>query len=154
MPTRRLIAIAIFGAAAWLAAKSRNGEFLGMLDSVVFLLALIVALVALLAGVFDIRIGKPNFEDSGFGVHEPVGLGLGQFGLLLFAIAPLFIAARGVFLGIIPVLGSDADVAFIDNPLKFLLVLSVWAGVGVGVLALWRRVSRSHQAKKTRRSGQ
>jgi hypothetical protein len=151
MRTRRLIAFIVFAAAAGLAAKSRNGEFLGKLDPVVSLIAVLVAIIALIAAIFDIGLGKPNFADSGFGLHEPVGVGLGKLGLLIFAVAPLFIAARGIYRGAIPTLVSDHDVVFSHAPLQFLAMLGIWVGIGVAILALGRRVNASLRAESPRR---
>jgi hypothetical protein len=153
MRTRRLIAFVVFAAAVGVAARSRTGDFMGMLDPVLFLIAVLVAIIALVAAIFDIRLGPPNYEDSGFGMHEPVGIGLGKLGLLIFAAAPLFIAARGIYRGVIPALIADQDVALSDAPLQFLVALGAWVAIGIAFLVLSRLVNASSQTKKEKRRG-
>ncbi len=151
MNTRRLVALIIFVAAAFLAAKTRHGDFLGMLDPVIFLIAVLVAIIALGAFVFNVPLGPPNYTDSGFGMHEPVGKGLGKLGLLVFAAAPLFIAVRGIYRGVIPSLISDQDVVFGQAPIDFLANLGIWVCLGGAVLFLIHQVSASDRARSKRR---
>jgi hypothetical protein len=151
MPIRRLISITIFAASVWLAVRSRAG--VSMLNPVLLLLAVLVAIVALAAAVFDLRLGKSRYEDSGFGMYAPVGIGLGKLGLLLFAAAPLLIAAKGIYRGVIPSIGSEPDISFSHAPLRFLVALFIWIAIGLGVLALSRLIGTSTQARGARRDG-
>ena len=135
---RRLIALLVLLVDIYFGV---HHEHFGMVGPLVALLAVIVGVLASAAVIFNLRIRKPGPpQDSGFGMSEPVGFGIGAFGLLLFAVAPLLIAARGLYRGSMPALGSGPDVVLSESPIEFLLLFAMWVAIGSGVLWLFRRI--------------
>jgi hypothetical protein len=137
---RRLVSLVVLIASIFAAVQANKGGF-GMMGPV---LALVFSIVALLAGVnlaFNLRLTRPDLpQDSGFGMSEPVGSSIGAIGILVFAIAPLFIAARGLYQGYMPSLDGGPDIVFSAHPIGFVLAFAAWVSLGFGLLWLWRKV--------------
>jgi hypothetical protein len=134
---RRLVALIALLAAVYVGV---NHAHFGMLGPVFALLAVLVAILATAVLIFNLPLRRPGLpQDSGFGMSEPVGIGIGSVGLLLFAVVPLVIAARGLYRGSIPALGSGPEVALSQNPAQFLLLFAMWVAIGLAVLWLLRK---------------
>ena len=145
---RRLIAFFVLLLSAYVGFEIHTSAS-SMLGPVFVLLAAIVAFLAGAVLVFNLRITKPGmYRDSGFGMYEPVGVGIGTLGLLIFALAPLAIAARGVYRGFLPAFGSGPDIVFSQKPVAFVLNFSVWVAIGLGVLWLLRKSVASRKKAK------
>jgi hypothetical protein len=145
---RRLVALIALLAAVYVAVNHAN---FGMLRPVFALLAVLVAILATAVLIFNLPLRKPGPpQDSGFGMSEPVGIGIGSAGLLLFAVIPLVVAARGLYRGAMPALGSGPDVALSQSPAQFLLLFAMWVAIGLAVLWLLRKalISRRAQSMK------
>lgn len=145
---RRFVAFLVLLVAIYIGLQARGDAF-GMIGPVI---VLVMALVAFFAGavvLFNLGLGKSRpWGDSGFGMSEPVGVGIGTLGLLLFAIAPLLIAAKGMYQGVIPPFGPGPDVLFAQRPAVFLLHFSAWIACGAGILWLTYKVVGSRRAGK------
>ncbi|MGJ3703346.1 hypothetical protein [Variovorax sp. AFSI2.2] len=130
---RRAIALVIFLGATYVAIEMRSGG--SALGGIFFIPAVLVAFFALAVVIFNLPIlGQARFEDSGFErtVLSPWQLKVfGIFLALLFGGAPVYIAVRGLFKGIIPAPWSAPDIVLAQAPLQFLLACAVFAGGGV-----------------------
>lgn len=147
---RRAIALAIFLGATYVAIEMRAGN--SALGGIFFIPAVLVAFFALAVVVFNLPIlGNPTFEDSGFErtVLSPWQLKVfGLFLALLFGGVPVYIAARGLFRGVIPAPWEAPDIVLAESPLRFLLAFAIFAGGGVLLAVLivkgiWRAKSPS-----------
>ena len=130
---RRAIALVIFLGATYVAIEMRSGG--SALGGIFFIPAVLVAFFALAVVIFNLPIlGQARFEDSGFErtVLSPWQLKVfGIFLALLFGGAPIYIAARGLFKGVIPAPWRAPDIVLAQAPLQFLLACAVFAGGGV-----------------------
>ena len=142
---RRAIALAIFLGATCVAIEMRSGG--SALGGIFFIPAVLVAFFALVVAIFNLPIlGEGRFEDSGFErtVLSPWQLkAFGIFLALLFGGAPIYIAVRGLFRGVIPAPWRAPDIVLAQAPVHFLLACAVFAGAGVLlavliVKGLWR----------------
>jgi hypothetical protein len=140
---RRIIALIVLFIDAYVGV--RHAEF-GMLGPVVVLVAVLVAILAGAVVLFNLSFTRPGPpQDSGFGMSSPVGIGIGFIGIFVFAAAPLFIAARGLYQGRLPAFGSGPDVLFYQRPVAFLLNLSIWVAIGLAVLWLLRTTASARK---------
>ena len=138
---RRLIALLVLLADIYVAAKVGHDSIAGLM---VLIIAVFVGIAAVAMLLFDLPVTRPGpVRDRGFAMSEPVGRGIGYFGLLLFAAGPLFIAARGIYQGRIPAFGSNPDVLFSQRPGSFVSMLLLWIAIGLAVLWLFFKVLRS-----------
>lgn len=138
---RRLIALLVLIADIYVAVAVGHSDIVGLIVQIV---AVFVGIAAAAILLFDLPFARPGPpRDSGFGMSEPVGRGIGFFGLLLFALAPLFIAARGIYQGRMPAFGSNPDILFSQRPGGFVLMLLVWLAIGLAVLWLFFKVLKS-----------
>lgn len=145
---RRLIALLVLLLAAY-AGFEIHASTSSMLAPVFVLLAVIVGFLAAAVLVFDLRITKPGmYRDSGFGMVEPVGFGIGSLGLLLFGLVPLVIAGRGLYRGFLPAFGDGPDIVLAQTPATFLLNFLVWVAIGLVFLWLLRKSVASRKAAK------
>ncbi len=120
----------------------------GMLSPVVVLVAVLVAILAGAVVIFNLSFTRPGLpQDSGFGASKPIGVGIGVFGIFVFAAAPLFIAARGLYQGRLPAFGAGPDIVFSQSPLAFFLNFSVWVAIGLAVLWLLRKTARAQECE-------
>lgn len=143
---RRLIALIVLLADAWLGAH--HADF-GMLGPVVALLAVLIAILAIAVIVFNLPMTRPGAaQDSGFGMSEPVGISIGLFGIFLFAFAPLFIAARGLYQRRLPVFGSGPDILMAQRPVAFILHFLAWLAIGLAVLWLLRKTVQANRRRR------
>lgn len=130
---RRAIALVIFLGATYVAIEMRSGG--SALGGIFFIPAVLVAFFALAVVIFNLPIlGQARFEDSGFErtVLSPWQLKVfGIFLALLFGGAPIYIAVRGLFKGVIPAPWRAPDIVLAQAPLQFLLACAVFAGGGV-----------------------
>lgn len=130
---RRAIALAIFLGATCVAIEMRSGG--SALGGIFFIPAVLVAFFALVVAIFNLPIlGEGRFEDSGFErtVLSPWQLKVfGIFLALLFGGAPIYIAVRGLFRGVIPAPWRAPDIVLAQAPVHFLLACAVFAGAGV-----------------------
>ena len=130
---RRAIALAIFLGATCVAIEMRSGG--SALGGIFFIPAVLVAFFALVVALFNLPIlGEGRFEDSGFErtVLSPWQLkAFGIFLALLFGGAPIYIAVRGLFRGVIPAPWRAPDIVLAQAPVHFLLACAVFAGAGV-----------------------
>lgn len=130
---RRAIALAIFLGATCVAIEMRSGS--SALGGILFIPAVLVAFFALVVAIFNLPIlGEGSFEDSGFErtVLSPWQLkAFGIFLALLFGGAPIYIAVRGLFRGVVPAPWAAPDIVLAQAPLRFLLACAVFAGAGV-----------------------
>lgn len=130
---RRAIALVIFLGATCVAIEMRSGG--SALGGIFFIPAVLVAFFALAVVIFNLPIlGQARFEDSGFErtVLSPWQLKVfGIFLALLFGGAPIYIAVRGLFKGVIPAPWRAPDIVLAQAPLQFLLACAVFAGGGV-----------------------
>ena len=130
---RRAIALVIFLGATYVAIELRSGG--SALGGIFFIPAVLVAFFALAVVIFNLPIlGQARFEDSGFErtVLSPWQLKVfGIFLALLFGGAPIYIAVRGLFKGVIPAPWRAPDIVLAQAPLQFLLACAVFAGGGV-----------------------
>ena len=130
---RRAIALAIFLGATCVAIEMRSGG--SALGGIFFIPAVLVAFFALVVALFNLPIlGEGRFEDSGFErtVLSPWQLKVfGIFLALLFGGAPIYIAVRGLFRGVIPAPWRAPDIVLAQAPVHFLLACAVFAGAGV-----------------------
>ena len=142
---RRAIALAIFLGATCVAIEMRSGG--SALGGIFFIPAVLVAFFALVVALFNLPIlGEGRFEDSGFErtVLSPWQLKVfGIFLALLFGGAPIYIAVRGLFRGVIPAPWRAPDIVLAQAPLQFLLACVVFAGAGallavLIVKGIWR----------------
>lgn len=141
---RRVIALLVLIGDIAVALNVGHDSIAGL---IVLIIAVFVGIAAAAMVLFDLPLGRRQpVQDSGFGMFEPVGRGIGYFGLLLFAAAPLFIAARGTWQGRMPAFGSNPDILFSQRPGSFVLMLLAWAAIGLGVLWLFFKVWRSQPA--------
>lgn len=142
---RRIIALIVLFIDVYVGV--RHAEF-GMLGPVVILVAVLVAILAGAVVLFNLSFTRPGpVQDSGFGRSSPVDIGIGFIGTFFFAAAPLFIAARGLYQGRLPALGSGPDVLFHQRPVAFLLNLSIWVAVGLAVLWLLRKIASARSSE-------
>lgn len=133
---RRAIALVIFLGATYVAIEIRPGS--SALGGILFIPAVLVAFFALVVAIFNLPIlGDPKhgaFEDSGFErtVLSPWQLRIfGVFLALLFGGAPVYIAVRGLFRGVIAAPWDAPDIVLAQAPLRFLFACAVFAGAGV-----------------------
>lgn len=133
---RRAIALAIFLGATCAAIEMRSGS--AALGGILFIPAVLVAFFALVVAIFNLPIlGDPrhgSFEDSGFErtVLSPWQLKVfGIFLALLFGGAPIYIAVRGLFRGVVPAPWKAPDIVLAQAPVHFLLACAVFVGAGV-----------------------
>jgi len=130
---RRAIALVIFLGATCVAIEMRSGG--SALGGIFFIPAVLVAFFALAVVIFNLPIlGQARFEDSGFErtVLSPWQLKVfGIFLALLFGGAPIYIAVRGLFKGVIPAPLRSPDIVLAQARLQFLLACAVFAGGGV-----------------------
>jgi len=144
---RRIIALIVLFIDVYVGI--RHAEF-GMLGPVVVLAAVLVAILAGAVVVFNLSFTRPGpSQDSGFGMSSPVGIGIGIgfIGIFIFAAAPLFIAARGLYQGRLPAFGSGPDVLFYQRPVAFLLNLSIWVAIGSVILWLLRKTASARKSE-------
>lgn len=140
---RRLFALAVLLIVVYVAMRARQGDF-GMLSPAAFICAVVFAIVALAGVVFRLPLAR-SYPDSGFGMSKPVGVGIGNFGVLLFAAAPVLIAAKGVSTGVLPAFGSGPDLTFASSPAAFLGALFVWIAAGLAIFWLFIKVRQSNR---------
>jgi len=145
---RRLVALLIPLVDIYVAVQVvRANE--GMMPLFAVIVAVPIGIMAGAVVIFNLPFTRPGpSQDDDFGMYEPVGFGLGALGLLLFAFAPLFIAARGLFQGKLPDIGSGPDVLLSQHPVEFLLNLAGWVAIGTAVLWLFGKVVASRRASK------
>jgi hypothetical protein len=144
---RRLLALPVLIGALYIAAHADRNE-LGLLWLVVELFAFLIGLLALAVLLFNLRWSHQEpLPDSGFGLSDRVGRGIGSLGILLFAAAPLFIALRGVWRGVMPALGDGTDALFAASPLRFALLLAAWLAFSAVAFWLWWKVRTSPPAE-------
>jgi len=113
---RRFNALLVLVADVWFVR--RVAPALGMLEGVFDVMAAFVGLVALIHLLLDLpmRRRRTEFLDSGYDDDNPRQRGLGMGVLLLLAIAPLFIAARGLWRGVLPSLLPGPDILWHEAP--------------------------------------
>lgn len=142
---RRIIALIVLFMDIYVGV--RHDEF-GMLGPVVVLVAVLVAILAGAVVVFNLSFTRPvPPQDSGFGMSKPVGIGIGLIGIFVFAAAPIFIAARGLYQGRLPAFGSGPDVLLYQQPVAFLINLSLWVAIGLAVLWLLRKTASAQKSE-------
>jgi energy-converting hydrogenase Eha subunit A len=131
---RRAIALVIFLGATYSAIEMRSGSS-SALGGIFLIPAVLVAFFALVVVIFNLPIlGSARFEDSGFEntVLSPWQLkAFGIFLALLFGGAPVYIAVRGLFKGVISAPWGAPDIVLAQAPLRFVLACVVFAGAGV-----------------------
>lgn len=114
----------------------------------------VVAACGVVVSVFRIPVFGKAYPDSGFGVlSESQGNALGSILACLLGALVLFLAARGVYRGVVPVLGSGPDVTFAQAPLDYLLSCAVWFGGGAGLVWLSWKVMPHRKARGSRTRG-
>ena len=114
----------------------------------------VVAACGVVVSVFRIPVFGKAYPDSGFGVlSESQGNALGSILVFLLGALVLFLAARGVYRGVVPVLGSGPDVTFAQAPLDYLLSCAVWFGGGGGLVWLSWKVMPHRKARGSRTRG-
>lgn len=147
MSPRRAIALVVLLLDAWFAWRMVP-HVPGIFMLLGYLLAAVVAILAVGVLVFNLpwRRPGPPVLDSGYDIASPVDFGLSTLGILLFALAPLFIAGRGLWQGVLPTLGAGPDVVFAQTPYRFLAVLALWLAWGLAVLWLLYRTSGVRKA--------
>ncbi len=73
-------------------------------------------------------------------LRETLGRWTGYLGLAVFALAPSLIAVRGIAEARIPAFGSRPDILWIEDPAMFVVMLTVWIGIGAVFAVLLRKV--------------
>lgn len=145
MPLRRIIALVVCLAATYFAVQFRP-ETLGPLGPVFVVLAVLVAVIAFGAAVFN--LSWKRYEDSDLAVGKSTGSGIGSLGVLVFAVVPMVIAVRGIYRGTLPAMGSGPDIAFAQSPMRFALHVAVWVSLGLCAAWLWWKVRISNKLRK------
>lgn len=146
---RRAIALVVLLAAAYVAYWAQSSS-LGLASPIYLVVALAVALCALAILVFNLPIARPQFRESGFEhsvLSERQGMVFGAVIVFLFGLALAFLAIRGVFKGSVPAPWSDPDIEFRQAPLRYLVALSFWLGLGSTFLWLSSRLFSHHHAE-------
>jgi len=153
---RRLIALLVLLFDIYVTVQVFRADA-GMLRLFTVILAVPIGIMAAAVVIFNLPFTRPGpSQDDDVGMSEAVDFGIGALGLLLFAFAPLFIAARGLFQGKLPDFGSGPDVLFSQHPVEFLLNFAGWIAIGTAVLWLFGKVVASRRASKqadSRRKG-
>ena len=129
MHPRRVLYLIVFLISTVMAVWAYHTD-LGLLRPIVVMVAIPVAIITLLAAIFNPQVTRPDTEYDK--PETPVDRAIGYFAIALFAAVPLFIAARGLHAGVLPALGSGADITLAESPAKFVMVLLMWVGGGVG----------------------
>lgn len=162
MSLRRIVAILVLALDTYVLL--RVAPDLGMLGPVAQLSCVLVGIGALGVLVFNLPLARRHRTE---GNHGPSGEGYngnslavraaGLVGVLVLVIAPLFIAARGLYLGVLPSFfrPRGPDVSFSQAPGLFrlnLLAYIVWGSVFLFLILRKRRATGESQKSMGRTS--
>lgn len=150
MSLRRIVALLVLALDTYVLLHVAPA--LGMLGPVVQMICALVGIGALGVLVFNLPLARRHRTEGNKG---PSGEGdngnslavraAGLVGVLVLVVAPLFIAARGLYLGVLPsfVRPRGPDVSFSQAPGLFTLNLLVYIGWGSTFLFLVLRNRRA-----------
>lgn len=112
------------------------------------------AVCGVVVSVFKIPVLGKAYPDDGFGLFsETQGNAFASAMVFLFGVLVLFLAARGVYRGVVPVFGSGPDVTFAQAPFDYLLSCTAWFCGGAGLVWLSWKVMPRKKAKGRRTQG-
>lgn len=146
---RRSIALVVLLAAVYVAYWTQSSS-LGLASPILLVVSIVVALCALAILVFNLPIARLPSQEDGFDhsvLSERQGMVVGAVIIFLFGVALAFLAIRGVFKGSVAAPWSDFDIEFRQAPIRYLIALSFWLGLGSVFLWLSSRLFRLRHAE-------
>lgn len=153
MTLRRIVALLVLAFDAYVVF--RVAPSIGMLGPALQLIGVLVGIGALGVLVFNLPLERRRRtrrqhrgSAASHGDSPLIQRAAGLVGVLLFVIAPLLIAARGAYLGVLPsfVRPRGPEVSFSQTPGLFALNFLAYAGLGLAFLFLLQRARREKEA--------